>query len=187
MFLNTINRSFFSLARGVGLAGLTLLFASCTNPRGGQRLPRLMEQRLAWMDEVAQVKQARSLPVTDRKREAELLLAMERAGAAHGLPAPVVRAFFSGQMEAAKLLQREWLSQHAGQIATQSTLPDLQGVVRPALDRLGHEMLAALSQARHEQLAPQSLLQATQQRLSAAGYSAAVVELALKGLAQALE
>lgn len=110
--------SFFSLSSRCCLL-LVLLLGACAVPGAGPRsLPQLMVQRLGWMDEVAQVKQARSLPVTDAKREAELLDAMERAGAEKGLPAEVVRAFFSGQIEAAKVVQREWLARHAGRPVT---------------------------------------------------------------------
>ncbi len=167
------------------LSLLALLFVSCsgpaTPPNGAGELPRLMVERLAWMDEVAQVKQARSLPVTDAKREAELLLAMEKKGAAKGLPATAVRSLFSGQMDAAKQVQTEWLRAHKNTPAPGVALPDLAATVRPALDRIGENMLAALATARAKNSGPQTLA-AARARLRRAGYSPAVITPALKGL-----
>jgi hypothetical protein len=94
---------------------------------------------------VAQVKQARSMPVTDAKREAELLDAMERLGAESGLPAAEVRAFFSGQISAAKLCQEEWLKRHAGVKPLNQAVADLGTTVSPALDALGRKMIRALA------------------------------------------
>lgn len=162
---------------------LALLLTSCAGPKpGAQDLPHLMVERMSWMDEVAQVKQARSLPVTDAKREAELLDAMTLAGTQQGLPAAAVRSFFSGQIDAAKVYQREWLAQHASQSppSTQA-LPDLATTVRPALDALGKQMLRALAKARGSSAAPQ-IISSAQDQLTRAGYSRAVIRPAMAGL-----
>src|SRR5262249_3517 len=100
----------------------------CASPKAsskGSSLPALMVERLGWMDKVAQVKLPRSLPVTDPKREAELLVAMEKQGAQSGLPATAVRAFFAGQIESAKQYQTEWLKQHSKKDVPAESLPDL--------------------------------------------------------------
>ena len=61
--------SFFRVLFGLsGVLGLVL--TGCMNSgtfssSAGGDLPALMVERLGWMDEVAQVKQVRSLPVTD--------------------------------------------------------------------------------------------------------------------------
>lgn len=144
-----------------------------------------MVERLGWMDEVAQVKQARSMPVTDAKREAELLDAMERLGTESGLPAARVRAFFSGQILAAKQHQEEWLRRHAGVKPLNQAVPDLGKTVRPALDALGRKMIRALAAARASQdTAP--LIRAAQTQLAQAGYSQAVITPAVRGLEDAL-
>ena len=144
-----------------------------------------MVERLGWMDEVAQVKQVRSLPVTDAKREAELLDAMERLGAESGLPAAEVRAFFSGQISAAKLCQEEWLKSHAGVKPSNQAVPDLGTTVRPALDALGRKMIRALAEAHGSQhTAP--LIRAARMQLAQAGYSQAVITPAIRGLQEAL-
>ncbi len=95
-------RVLFGLSGALGLILTGCMSHGTSFSSAGGDLPALMVERLDWMHEVAQVKQARSMPVTDAKREAELLDAMERLGAESGLPAAEVRALFSGQISAAK-------------------------------------------------------------------------------------
>ncbi|MFN7560684.1 MAG: chorismate mutase [Prosthecobacter sp.] len=144
-------------------------------------LPRLMVERLSWMDEVAEVKRARALPVSDPVREAELLKAMEQRGAASGLPAGAVRAFFSGQMQAARQLQQEWLQRPSSPDQKTGALPDLAGTVRPALDEIGIKMISCLTLAHGSAVAPRITSEA-RLRLSQAGYSEAVIRAAIEGL-----
>jgi chorismate mutase-like protein len=160
---------------------LALLFlAACaTTPRAD--LPALLVERLSWMDDVARYKQARQLPVEDAPREAALLDAMAREGQAVGLPPNEVRAFFAGQIEAAKQVQRAWLQAHANEPTGSAPLPDLAGEVRPALDDLGRRLIAALAEARRRGNRD-SLLQDTRERLRAAGYDEAVSQSVLSGL-----
>lgn len=169
---------------------LTLALSSCTSPTarpssGPATLGKLMVKRLNWMDEVAAVKQARSLPINDPKREAELLQAMEKRGADSGLPAPVIRSFFVGQITAAKVLQEEWLKTHPASAARVKKLPDLAKTVRPALDQIGVQMISALTEARRLN-EPGPIVNAAQQRLTRAGYSPEVIEPAIQGLEEAL-
>ncbi len=157
---------------------LALFLVACaTAPRDD--LPSLLVERLAWMDEVARYKQARGRPIEDAPREAALLEAMSREGAAAGLPPAEVRAFFAGQIEAAKQAQQAWL--RADRPGQQTPLPDLTGEVRPALDALGRRLIAALAEARRHK-DPQALVQAAHERLQAAGHGEAVREPALRGL-----
>jgi len=165
---------------------LTVLLSQCTGSgflsfQHPDELPRLMVQRLDWMDEVARVKQASSLPVTDAKREAALLTVMEQEGAQANIPLKAVRSFFSGQMEAAKQYQVEWLAKHPQATQTKAQLPDLNTTVRPALDDIGKRMLTALAQARQSN-SPSPIITSAQLRLTQAGYSQAVIKHALKGL-----
>ena len=129
---------------------IPLLLAHCTSmpPSSPEALPRLIVQRLSWMDKVARVKQANGLPVADAKREAELLETMSKQGTALGIPASATRAFFIGQMDAAKRYQEAWLRAHASDKPTTASLPDLTKTVRPALDDIGQNMITALANAR---------------------------------------
>lgn len=172
----------------LGMLFLTQALTGCAAHGRGQAhdLPRLMVERLGLMDEVAQVKQAKGLPVTDARREAELLAAMAREGTALGLPATAVRAFFSGQVEAAKEYQREWLADPAHKTAVPAKkLPDLATEVRPALDAIGKNMLAALVRTRGS-TEPRAVVAAARTKLTEAGYSAVVIRPALDGLAAAV-
>lgn len=166
---------------------LSLLLASCVgvSPSSPQALPRLIVQRLSWMDKVARVKQAKSLPVTDAKREAELLDAMSKQGASLGIPASATRAFFVGQMDAAKRYQEAWLRAHATDKRSSTPLPDLAKTVRPALDDIGRQMLAALASARASRH-HSSIVAEARERLQQAGYSHDVIAAAVSGLEDGL-
>lgn len=163
---------------------LVLLLSSCSSQR---TLPALMVQRLNWMDEVAEAKRAKGLSITDPKREAELLRAMTERGVAAGLPAEKVRLFFTGQMQAAKVRQEEWLQQHP--TATMKQTPDLSGTIRPALDEIGRKMIEQLAQETRFIIPVEAavLLTKARQQLMQAGYSEAVIKPALKGLQDTLK
>jgi chorismate mutase-like protein len=167
----------------LGAAWLVLL-ASCICVGPGVEegeLPSLVAERLSWMDEVAMVKKAQGLPVADREREAALLRAMEVEGKQAGLPRAAVRGFFSGQIEAAKARQEDWLRAHSGDGRVAGRLPDLGGTVRPELDAIGRRMIGALRQARGGGNAC-CLVEATRDRLAAEGYSQKVIAAAVGGL-----
>lgn len=159
-----------------------LLLSACSSPT----LPTLMVKRLGWMDEVAAVKQAKSLPITDPVREAELLRTMTQRGVAAGLPAASVQHFFTGQMQAAKVVQEEWLQQHPKDATTSKALPDLAKTVRPALDEIGLQMIALLAQP-HSSAESAALLAEARERLTRAGYSQAAIQPALDGLQAGLQ
>lgn len=161
------------------LLAALFLVACATAPRDD--LPALLVERLAWMDEVARYKQARGLPIEDAPREDALLDAMAREAETAGLPPAEVRAFFAGQIEAAKQAQHAWLKSQADQARNDTSLPDLAGEVRPALDALGRRLIAALAEARDRQ-DPQAIVQAARGRLQAAGHGEAVRTPALRGL-----
>ncbi|TDU63139.1 chorismate mutase-like protein [Prosthecobacter fusiformis] len=162
--------------------------AGSSRPQDDATLPKLMVERLSWMDEVVRVKQARSLPVTDAKREEELLVMMEREGQKAGLPAQAVREFFAGQITAAKFLQTEWLKKYPQGDPTLvgQPLPDLSVTVRPALDRLGKSMLTALAVSRQKQDS-RTMMAAAKTELTEAGYSKQVIAAALEGLEAGLK
>jgi chorismate mutase-like protein len=164
--------------RQAALLGLALMLCSCSSPK---TLPALMVERLNWMDEVAMAKQVKSLPITDPVREAELLRTMTQRGVSAGLPAERVRRFFNGQMQAAKVVQEEWLRQHPQGVTSYVRVPDLTHTVRPALDEIGRQMIAELAQPRSPAESA-AVLNKARQRLESAGYSKAVMQPALDGL-----
>lgn len=167
---------------------LTLLMPACSGLGGSRHsLPALMVKRLDWMDDVAEAKRAKGLPIADPKREAELLRNMMQRGDAAGLNDESVRLFFSGQMQAAKVRQEEWLRQHPTATTTQA--PDLASTIRPALDEIGTQMIEQLEEeTRHRTpIEAAALVTQAQNRLMKAGYSEDVVKPAVKGLKDALD
>jgi chorismate mutase-like protein len=171
---------------------LALLFLTgCTSLHNhddpGARLADLIAERLCWMDEVAAVKRERKLPIVDAKREAELLAAMEKKGIAAGLPAKSVRGFFIGQMDAAKECQQRFLLHMAIPKSHAKGLPDLATEVRPALDKIGEEMIEALVQARTQKLDPQTAQASARNKLEQRHFSETVIRPALRGLSAGLE
>jgi chorismate mutase-like protein len=145
-----------------------------------------MVERLDWMDEVAAIKQLRTLPVADPGREAQLLDAMEQRGlsVSVGVPKSATHAFFTGQITAAKEFQAEWLQQHPR--PQSRSLPDLAKTVRPALDRIGVEMLTHLGNLRSVHADATTTVEMARQHLARAGYSQAVIDPSLQGLRAAL-
>ncbi|MDI1311770.1 chorismate mutase [Prosthecobacter sp.] len=161
---------------------LASLLSSCAlNKSSPKSLPVLMVLRLKWMDDVAEAKQAKALPIFDPVREAELLRTMTQRGVAAGLKAENVRRFFNGQMQAAKGVQEEWLQQHPPGTPASKSVPDLTQTVRPALDEIGRQMIARLAQPRTAGESA-AILTAARERLARAGYSEAVMRPALEGL-----
>jgi chorismate mutase len=144
-----------------------------------------MTDRLGWMDDVAAVKQAQGLPITDPKREAALLQSMEERGKAQGIPAEASRAFFAGQMAAARQYQAEWLAVHSGRQS--GALPDLANDIRPALDRIGVKMIRELAALRSRHANAKAVGEVAARRLTLAGYSPEVVKSAVAGVEVALQ
>lgn len=159
---------------------LALGLMGCAGPwREGGDLPGLLVERLAWMDEVAIVKKVKGLPVEDAVREAEVLDEMVALGVKAGLPGEVVRGFFVGQIEAAKVCQREWLEAYPG--VWRGQVPDLGKTVRPALDEIGKRMLAALVETRSE-AEGSMVIRESRRRLVREGFSSEVIELVMSGV-----
>lgn len=166
----------------------SLFLTACSTQAPQKEMPLLITERLSWMDDVAEYKQAKSLPILDPAREEQLLEAMVAKAPEHDLPPATVRAFFSGQMAAARQVQQEWLAEHPAQSADKNRpLPDLTGTVRPALDALGKKLLSALAAARQASPAIQAqIIARTQTRLAQQGYSKAATDHSVGGLTEAL-
>jgi chorismate mutase len=113
------------------------------------RLLGLMRSRLVVMHDVARWKWASKAPIEDPGREAALLQDVADRGVALGLDPAATRAFFAAQIEAAKLVQRadfaRWEADHQ---APEGEAPDLARVLRPRIDSLNRDLLAALAEAR---------------------------------------
>ncbi len=101
-----------------------------------------IDARLELMDEVAAYKWQRGLPIEDLDRETVVLDRAAADALRFGLTPDSVRALFAAQIEAAKAIQAYWFERWAGGEAPPPA-PDLAADVRPALLRLGAEILEA--------------------------------------------
>ncbi|TDJ20306.1 MAG: gamma subclass chorismate mutase AroQ [Gammaproteobacteria bacterium] len=140
---------------GVGLAkafsmpllalALFVVSGPCIAESGATEVFRLVNERLAFMKEVAMVKAKSGKPVEDRARE-ELVItkAKERARQA-GLDPSSIEEFFHTQISAAKAIQYRYLAEWALSRNPPEREPrDLVTEVRPELIRLGKEIVLAI-------------------------------------------
>jgi chorismate mutase-like protein len=171
-----------------GVCAAVWLLAGCCAPWATevttpiQRLANGMEARLKIASDVAWAKANSGAPVLDVERERVLLAALVKQGEAAGLPKARVERFFSAQIAASREVQTELLAAWAaGTTARPATPPlDLRTQIRPRLDALSAELIAALVQA------PENLPAGDRVRvervLRQRGFSEAVSRLAAGGL-----
>ena len=131
------------------------LFAGCAQPKPAVDpvgdLLGLIDQRLALAEDVARSKWNSGAPVEDLARENEIVAAIGAEAPRYGLEPALTRDFFRAQIEASKIVQNARLAAwRAEKLPKFSNAPDLQREIRPRLDRLTPELLAALARARPE-------------------------------------
>lgn len=125
---------------------VSLLCVLCSFSSAGQQadaqlsLFLAIDERLAYMQDVALYKAQNRLPIEDLTRE-EIVINDARALATeHGLNADSMEGFFRAQMNAAKAIQyRHRAELLNGQSPLQPV--DLESEIRPALDRLGNQIV----------------------------------------------
>ena len=109
------------------------------------RLIEAMVRRLDLSRQVAWVKFQNNIPVSDPKREAEVLASLVTKGNELGLAPRTVELFFTAQIRASRTIQSELIGawKHG---ATVPAFPpwDLKRHIRPRLDAVSNDMLAAL-------------------------------------------
>jgi chorismate mutase len=112
------------------------------------RLLGLIGERLDVAPEVARTKWNTRAPIDDPLREERVLETAVKAATEYGLDPHVAKAFFRGQIEASKVVQRalhaEWTD---GSQSAFANVADLGVEIRPVLDRLTPAMLRALVEA----------------------------------------
>jgi len=105
---------------------------------------QLINERLSHMEDVALHKAQNNLPVEDLAREQTVIDNAVEAAAAQGLRGASIESFFTAQIEVAKAIQyrslANWISEPANR-----TAPDLVTEIRPALTRLGDDIVQALA------------------------------------------
>lgn len=160
---------------------VTLISHGWADEKAVSPLVSLVVERLAWMDEVAEIKRAKGTPVADPVREEALLQAMEKQAGEAGLSAGQVRQFFAGQILAARAFQEDWLSRPTPDEWKGRPLPDLATDVRPRLDDIGRRMISALAANRKPEEASVIIRQA-REALQRAGYTEVVIDHVATGL-----
>ena len=146
----------------------------------------LLAERLLLADKVAAAKYGTDTPIDDPVREAQILDDVRARAAVLGLDADAVAAVFRDQIEANKLVQRGLYARwdaNPGERPTER--PDLAKEVRPALDRITTQLLAALKNTEQARAVP-----SCDPRLATAAawsaYTHRLDVLHLKGLARAV-
>jgi chorismate mutase len=107
-----------------------------------------MGQRLELMHDVARCKWNAGQPILDAERERALLQSVVAHGRDQGLDPEQVRAFFAGQMAAARLVQEanfeRWRADQQAAFADTASLAAL----RQRIDALNRALIDALAEAR---------------------------------------
>ena len=172
----------------IGLCAGVWLLAGCCAPRATEvttpihRLANGMEARLKIASDVAWSKANSGAPVLDVERERVLLATLVKQGEEAGLPKARVERFFSAQIAASREVQTELLAAWAAGTKARPVTPplDLRTQIRPRLDALSAELIAALAGV-PEDGAPLDRV-VMERRLRQRGFSEAVSRLAAEGL-----
>ena len=108
-------------------------------------LLRLMATRLSLMHDVAKQKWNARQPITDSKRERELLETLVSHGQSRGLVPEFVRRFFLAQFAAARLVQQadfaRWKASHQQSFTETTSL----AVLRRQIDEVSRQLIDALA------------------------------------------
>ncbi len=111
-----------------------------------QPLRQAIDQRLQLAPAVARAKWNVQAALEDLPREAQVIAAAVKQGAALGLPAAAVERVFRAQIEASKTVQRELFIQwRAGHVGKFDHAIDLAKTVRPELDHLSTQILLSMA------------------------------------------
>jgi chorismate mutase len=103
-----------------------------------------INERLAYMRDVAIYKLQNNLAIENSAREAVVLASATEAASEYNLEANSVKQFFNAQIVAAKIIQtkhQQYLRQHNSRPAT----ADLNRIIRPELIRLGNKIIRLIS------------------------------------------
>ena len=104
-----------------------------------------MEQRLTLMHDVARWKWNAGQPITDPEHEGHLLQSVVERGRGKGLDPDLVRSFFTGQMEAARLVQQADFERLQANKQKPFTDTTSLAVLRQRIDHLNGELIDTLA------------------------------------------
>lgn len=135
-------------------AGSTSTTAATATPaaattEAAEAVVALVVDRLRTAQHVAAAKAATGTAVDDPERERQVLADVERLAATDEVDADYARTVFEDQIDANKDVQRALLRKWSGPTATPPAAPDLKRTVRPVLDAITPELVAALGGLEH--------------------------------------
>jgi chorismate mutase len=143
----------------IGLVLVAIVVAGCASDQPSastatsdtvafDHLLGLIRQRLELMHDVARWKWNARAPIADLQRERRSIEAFVAAAREQGVDEQFAAAFLEAQMAAARQIQEadfaRWEAEGAGAFAD---VPDLAGELRPQIDRLNADLIAALAAA----------------------------------------
>ena len=145
-------RFWLTLACAALAAGITGCAAPPTPPGADltklDRLTGVMSRRLAISEDVARVKWNSKAPVEDLPREQAVLASVRKLAVQAKLDPDLLAAFFAAQIEASKSVQNALIEGWTAERRPPFTkVPDLGRDLRPQLDRLTFDLLAAYAVA----------------------------------------
>ena len=105
----------------------------------------LINTRLSYMKDIAAFKAEKNINVYDGEREQSVLEKSKEQASQIGLDPESVMAFFTAQMNAAKVIQYRWLAEWQSEPLSVTYKPrDLTKDIRPALIVLGEEIIISI-------------------------------------------
>ena len=134
-----------SLFPPLTLAMMFCAFVFSSAVQGSESAPILslfqaIDERLGYMEDVALFKAQNQIPVEDIEREKTVLSDAKKLAVSHGLDPNSMERFFIAQIDAAKAIQYRYKAEALTRaIPTRSI--NLQSELRPALDRLGSDIV----------------------------------------------
>lgn len=140
----------------LGLALVAILASGCATTASFtaadtatvDRLLGLIKERLDVAPDVARTKWNSKAPIEDLPREKQIIDGVAKGATEYGLDPQVAGTFFTGQIEASKVVQNalhaEWTARRQPPFAK---VADLGKDIRPVLDRLTPAMMRALAAA----------------------------------------
>lgn len=120
------------------------LVAESAKEKSAAQLFKLINARLAYMEDIALYKAQHELPIEDLEREIIVLNSAAESAEDEGIDIHSARLFFARQIDIAKSIQRQVLADFSYQQVAMSQPKDLNEEIRPALTSLGNELLASL-------------------------------------------
>jgi cyclohexadienyl dehydratase len=144
-----------------------------------------VHDRLQLMEFVAAWKHTHRLPVTDAPREQKVLDATVQQASELGIDADAARQLFSLQIALARKIQEDRIARWRAGEPVKTAIRDLDSDLRPALDRIGKQLLLAiyLSLPELEQPDFQSRYAALKASLRVPGLQAADADALFQALA----